>query len=477
MNLLASDLLLLWQLALSLTGAAAIALLAGVLQRRLPWTTSSPAYWWSAILLATAPVLLAQAIPATWTLPAESWNGWEPIELGVGSAAHTAPPNVLHARESLGLSDTLLVAWLAGCVLILVRRARGHWQLRRLLAGCLPLAAGQLPGPRSRRLRQALASRGISVLGCNEALSPFAHPGRIVLPLGLLARLDDQQCWLLMRHEAIHLRLRDPLWQAVLAAVLALHWFNPALRLLARRLRLATELRCDARAVGRRKHMRRAYAEAYLQALRMSATRALPCPAAAFSPQDQGHHKMRIAHILSSSGQIGKRRVASLLLTALCSAAALTAAHAAGLGHAAPAEGSAPEFRGPVVAGQISSPFGKHRPGLSADPHRGIDLKAPRGTAVRAPAGGVVIAAEEPFAQAPRYGSVVIVDHGGGWRTLYAHLDSIAVKRGHTVRAGDTLGGLGSTGVATGPHVHVEVHRDGERIDPALVISQLVAPR
>lgn len=473
MIVLAADLILLWQLALSLLGAAAVAALALAVQRRQSWAAASPAFWWSAIALAVAPALLAHALPSAWTLPADGWRWVDLGDAAGASMSAQAEKSTAGPRATLSLGDALLAGWLAGCLLALLRQLRGHWQLHRLLARCHRLSAQQLPGAHSRRLARVLALQGIQLFGCGDAVSPFAHRRRIVLPLGLLARLDDPQCWLLMRHEATHLRLRDPLWQGVLAFVLALHWFNPAIRLLADRLRLATELRCDARALGRRKHMRRAYADAYLQALRMSATRTLACPAAAFSPQDQGHHKMRIGNILSSPARNGKRSAGALLLSALCVGAALTAAHAAGLGNSPAVDGQPPAFRGPVIDGQISSPFGKQRPELSADPHRGIDLKAPRGTAVRAPADGVVITAEAPFAEAPRYGSVVIIDHGGGWRTLYAHLDSIAVKRGDRVRAGDTLGGLGSTGVATGPHVHVEVHHHGERVDPALLIAEL----
>ena len=186
---------------------------------------------------------------------------------------------------------------------------------------------------------------------------------------------------------------------------------------------------------------------------------------------------MRIGHILSSPPRPGKSRLLALGLLALGAGLALTAAQATAIGSSAAVEGKAPEFRGPIIAGAISSHFGTDRPQLSKVPHRGIDLKAPRGTPVRAPANGVVLTAEAPFSEAPRYGSVVVLDHGNGWRTLYAHLDSIAVKRGDTVRAGDTLGGLGSTGKATGPHVHVEVHKDGQRVDPATVIDNLVTAR
>jgi beta-lactamase regulating signal transducer with metallopeptidase domain len=475
MTLVVGEPALLWQLGILLLSALLIALIASLLQRRWQWISASPVFWWAALALATVPLALAHCLPSEWALPAPDWS-WSAAE------EPAQPPQIrggvmqgIERQTTLRFTDLLCAGWLAGLALMTSGQLRGRWRLHRLLAECSPLPTAALPGRRSRRLAAAVDAAGIRLLGTSAPVSPFAHGGCIVLPRALLARLDDGQCWLLLRHEATHLRLRDPAWQSLLAAVVALNWFNPAVRLLANRLRLATELRCDARALGRRKHMRRAYAEAYLEALRMSATRALPCPVAAFSPQNQGHHKMRIGHILSSPARPGKRRATGLCLLALGAGLALTAAQAAGIGNTAPADGSQPEFRGPIISGQISSKFGTERPKLSAVPHRGIDLKAPRGTPVRAPADGVVVTAEAPFSEAPRYGTVVILDHGNGWRTLYAHLDSIAVKRGDKVRSGDTIGGLGSTGVATGPHVHVEVHHDGERMDPASVITQLVA--
>jgi murein DD-endopeptidase MepM/ murein hydrolase activator NlpD len=60
----------------------------------------------------------------------------------------------------------------------------------------------------------------------------------------------------------------------------------------------------------------------------------------------------------------------------------------------------------------------------------------------------------------------VIVDHGGGYETMYAHLSSINVVRGQQVNRGDLLGALGSTGLSTGPHLHFEIERNGVPQDP-----------
>jgi murein DD-endopeptidase MepM/ murein hydrolase activator NlpD len=101
--------------------------------------------------------------------------------------------------------------------------------------------------------------------------------------------------------------------------------------------------------------------------------------------------------------------------------------------------------------------------------HAGIDLPAPAGTAVTASAAGKVTWA------APRgsWGNLVTVDHGRGVRTMYAHLATIDVKVGDWVAGGTVLGRVGSTGDATGPHLHFEVRVDGAAIDPLQALVRL----
>jgi murein DD-endopeptidase MepM/ murein hydrolase activator NlpD len=103
--------------------------------------------------------------------------------------------------------------------------------------------------------------------------------------------------------------------------------------------------------------------------------------------------------------------------------------------------------------------------------HAGIDLPAAAGTAVIASAAGKVTWA------APRgsWGNLVTVDHGRGVRTMYAHLATIDVKVGDWVAGGTVLGRVGSTGDATGPHLHFEVRVDTAAIDPLRALVRLPA--
>jgi murein DD-endopeptidase MepM/ murein hydrolase activator NlpD len=115
--------------------------------------------------------------------------------------------------------------------------------------------------------------------------------------------------------------------------------------------------------------------------------------------------------------------------------------------------------------GSITSKFGyrnhpiEHRWKL----HTGVDIAAPIGTNVLARFTGKVIFA----GQKRGYGNVIIIDHGDGLTTLYAHLSKIGVNIGKIVNTGDAIGNVGQTGGATGPHLHFELRENGVPENPA----------
>jgi len=108
-----------------------------------------------------------------------------------------------------------------------------------------------------------------------------------------------------------------------------------------------------------------------------------------------------------------------------------------------------------VITSEFGSPRGHTR-------HQGVDLSAPAGTAVRATADGTVVFAGRSGA----YGRTVLIDHGGGWKTRYAHLKRIKVEHGKRVTRGTIVGTVGHSGNASGAHLHYEVLRGGAPIDP-----------
>ncbi|MCC6597954.1 MAG: LysM peptidoglycan-binding domain-containing M23 family metallopeptidase [Alphaproteobacteria bacterium] len=112
------------------------------------------------------------------------------------------------------------------------------------------------------------------------------------------------------------------------------------------------------------------------------------------------------------------------------------------------------------VSGRVVSGYGSKADGLHND---GINIAAPRGTQVQAAENGVVVYAGSELKGS---GNLVLIRHDGRWMTAYAHMDSIKVKRGDTVKRGQQIGAVGSTGSVDTPQLHFEIRRGTEAINP-----------
>lgn len=116
------------------------------------------------------------------------------------------------------------------------------------------------------------------------------------------------------------------------------------------------------------------------------------------------------------------------------------------------------------VNGRLMGGYGQRSDPFSGEGamHTGLDISAPIGTPVHATADGVVSLA----ARDGGYGRLVVVDHGNGYKTFYAHLSRMDVIEGQEIRRGDTLGAVGNTGRSTGPHLHYEVRLHSTPLNP-----------
>lgn len=101
--------------------------------------------------------------------------------------------------------------------------------------------------------------------------------------------------------------------------------------------------------------------------------------------------------------------------------------------------------------------------------HWGIDLAGPKGTPILAAERGVVVYTGSGFRG---YGKLVVVEHGTEWATLYSHLSKISVKEGQTVQQGQVLGGMGRTGRASGVHLHFEIRKNRQPVNPLALLPQ-----
>ena len=117
-------------------------------------------------------------------------------------------------------------------------------------------------------------------------------------------------------------------------------------------------------------------------------------------------------------------------------------------------------FPGAITSefGHRENPFGSSQ----IETHKGLDIKGPIGAHVKAVAKGKV----EFAGLKGGFGNCIILKHGNGFETLYGHLSKILVSVGQQIDIGQEIGNIGSTGRSTGPHLHYEIHHNGQKIDP-----------
>jgi murein DD-endopeptidase MepM/ murein hydrolase activator NlpD len=122
------------------------------------------------------------------------------------------------------------------------------------------------------------------------------------------------------------------------------------------------------------------------------------------------------------------------------------------------------------LAGWLSSGFGSRKDPFNGanDFHEGLDIAADKGTPVRATADGVV----ESAAYNGAYGNAVLINHGFGISTRFGHLSAFAVRAGQQIHRGDVVGFVGSTGHATGPHLHYEILFNGQQVNPLRLLAR-----
>lgn len=370
----------------------------------------------------------------------------------------------------------------AGLILVLSIYSFGAaLQFGRLLAG-------------RRRVRQiALGPTFLVPLGTYRVFAshrahapfvwtPFGRPNRsrIILPASYFERFSESELYQIVRHETAHIVRRDDELGVVLRAAMALLWFSPFAHAAFAKWVQACELQCDAAVLSGQSHeFRSAYAQTLLKALHITANRVRQYPAATFSTQRLRNEKMRITSIMAGTAPVIKRKRerASLILaaTVLALPGSFGFANMANADPAGKTPLASPVLTlGEIVTGRVTAPFGKtfdpFRDG-STRVHHGVDIAAPVGTAIRAPADGVIIAATDLYDGKPAYGKVVVLDTASGTRTLFSHLNGYNVEPGQQVTKGELIAEVGNTGKSTGPHVHIETYVNGTRVDPTTVWS------
>jgi len=425
---------------------------------------TAQAIWRGAAALAPLPFLLSlvvPALPAPAAAPIADLPLYEPFFVAPGAEE----VSMAGAAFSLPQAGTLVLAvlmagWAVRLGLWLVSQVR----LQMLKARSFPV---------NRPLRHWAEAIGLARMPQVRIIpqgAPFLaglmRPA-VFLPAALAGREGDAE---IIVHEMVHLKRGDLVIRPLERMVADIFWFSPfawAIRAELDYWREAVVDEAAAKLTGDR--------IAYARALTLAARFARPVivlPVAAMVLKKEGTLKMRLNLLLTDDTAPRRRGLAALALLACAAPLAI----AQGLLIRSPATATAATtvtYAHPVLdRAELTSAFGLRKHPITGEQklHGGTDLADKLGAAVHSPMDGTVTRAE--FLEG--YGNLVEVTAGTS-ALRFGQLDTIKVKAGDTVEPGTVIGTLGQSGQATGPHLHLEVWRGGERVDPQAVKGLVLA--
>ncbi len=297
--------------------------------------------------------------------------------------------------------------------------------------------------------------------------SPFVigfHKPTLVLPQYFM-HLSKQQQGIILAHEEMHIANRDHFHTWLWLVLVEICWFNPAIKRLSELYVNAMEQRCDLQTISRHRYTPQDYANTLLLSIKLSQQGALNPFAAHFTGQTikVADYKQRFTFIFSHAPVQIKKSLyvfSCALLIVVLAKGAISQVYA-----------GQDKWQYPVANIDISSHYGHVTSFRKNRPHRGIDLVDAKGTSiVAAKTGKVIIADNKTMAAA--FGNTIVIQHSNGWQSLYAHLDEISVTQGQWVKSGELIGKMGDSGKVTGTHLHFELAKDGQTVDPLIYLNE-----
>jgi murein DD-endopeptidase MepM/ murein hydrolase activator NlpD len=444
--------------------SALICCLAHWLLQRIPALRPWPTFYWLCLLLCFLPLLPLPELGQRWLIPSVLLqDAVYTMQTLIAQPAHpgvTLPALHLEQLWPLVLSAVLLISlWQLG-------RVAWQWrQLQQLIQLATPLPMAALFSTQQR----AQLPPGFSLRQTALAVSPFVAGWQhmvLVVP-AYIWQLSAAQRELLLAHELAHLQRRDAQQLLLLRVLAAFCWFMPALRYLEQGFARSIELAADQAVLRTQPKQAALYGQTLLRSLKLSQSPQASALSAGFihGAYDKGFYQQRLGALFQCQPVMPawRRWRTGLLFGAAVLAIQLGSST---LSFQAPAQ----TWLLPVDNVSVSSFFAERHPIRQNRPHQGIDFAAETGVIIQASQHGKVLIADDSSLNS-RYGKVVLIDHGGGFQTLYAHLDSYHVRPGQRVQAGEPIATVGETGNVTGPHLHFEILLNGQQQDPASYLS------
>ncbi len=361
-------------------------------------------------------------------------------------------------------------AWIVTAICFACHLWRRRRRYVRLVAGAEPVRSPVADCLLQRWRANLAIRRPVRLVTGAARVEPFTvgtlRP-RVFVPRWVLRR----PCLLeaALAHELAHVRRYDDLRLLLHTLVRVLYPLFPPAHFAVACMDAERERICDELVVSSGRLSRRRYAESLLSLLR---TNLAPAAAVPGLSNPRRSLKMRFQSLLhdriSQPAWTGRLLHLTLMLV-LLPMAPVTTAGASGKPGSADTVAEEAAFLNPLPGERVTSSFGERRNpfGDGVAHHDGIDVHASEDSRVIAPAAGVVEMASRRWADNEHMGLVMLIDHGGGLKTYYAHLDAFLAQEGQRVASGQEIAIPGTSGKSTGPHLHFEVWRGDDKLDPA----------
>lgn len=439
--------------------------------RRWPEFAQWPALYW---------LLLCCCFLPLW--PQINWHqaGVIPPQLlqeFVGSAAlWVAKPQHPALVQSFALTDlvlpSLFAIWLLGACWRLVKLWQQWHRLQLLSAAAAHLHSAEvlaeLPAESATLLKKPLSQ--LKLKQQQGSGSPFVFGFaqlQLVLPQNF-SSFPPTERLLLLQHELCHAKRFDPQQLLLWRLLVLLFWFNPVLAKLEAAFGRAIEFTVDRQVLAQQPELALTYGKAMLSSLKYQQVEGQLSAGFTQLRLDEQFYRQRLLQLFQPAAP-GSSKQRSALLVAILFVTAMAYLLLALF----KSQHSAPErWQWPLERVQINSGYGVKSAIRQYRPHLGLDLDGNRGDAISAAAAGRVLIADNSSLHA-NFGNVVLLDHGGGYQTLYAHLDKIQLRAGDYIAAGTQLGTVGSSGKTTGPHLHFELLHFGQAQNPLALLPAL----
>lgn len=419
-----------------------------------------PGLYWYLLGLSFLPLLPMPELHQHWSV--HSVLLLDTVHSVQALAAQPLHPALVEPPVNTAFYWRMALAATAIVSLLLLWRLVKQWQqVQQLIQQAEPIDSSVLL---SQTRLQSLPEH-FEIRLTRAAISPFiAGWTRSVLVVpDYIWGMSAQQRQLLIEHELTHLKRRDPQQLLLLRVLVALCWFNPVLRLIEQAFIRTMELAVDKVVLADQPEQALIYGQTLLNSLKLNQAPQLPAlmPGFIHANSDASFYQQRLQQLFKPVPVMSfwqKWRATAVI----CSTALLLNVGCAQLSFSSPPQ----DWLLPVGKVPINSFYGEKHPFRKNRPHQGLDFGAKRGATVKAAQQGKVLIADAKSLNS-RYGKAVLIDHGHGYQTLYAHLDGFYIEAGQTVEPGQPIGKVGATGRVTGPHLHFELLIDGIQQDPA----------